>query len=452
MNTSLDTSTRIQTALQIAEDTALWISSFEHSTEAGLAWGLAAEKPETYVRNLYAGSAGIAVFLVELWRVTGREEYLAKAFACGDDLVAYVEAKDEQPCAMFSGWGGYAFALVELARVAEDGALKDKFETGACLALDKLKAQSSELGSGRGFIEPMPFSDITGMTGDREIYDASVGSAGAGMIYLNAAEARVYPDGIAFAKALGDRLIEVAEPMETGLQWRLMNDMPFPFTAPNFAHGGAGVAYFLARLYQHGADERYLDAAKAGARHLMEIAFGSGDGHLICHQKEGKHPDEHFYLGQCHGPAGTSRLYRLLHTITDDDAWLEFSDGLMRGLVATGAPETRSFGLWNNVSQCCCDAGIGDYALFTYRDTGDKNALDLALRIADELERRGVHDDKGYRWPQAEHRSRPDFIETQTGYMQGAAGVGSFFVHLATTLKGEPQKIVFADSPFGNLT
>jgi len=234
-----------------------------------------------------------------------------------------------------------------------------------------------------------------------------------------------------------------------GTQWRLMNDMPFPFTAPNFAHGGAGVAYFLARLYQHSNDSRHLEAAISGARHLESIAFSSGEGNLICHQKEGKDPDSHFYLGQCHGPAGTSRLFYLLHEITGEKHWLAFGHSLLHGLQATGAPGVRSFGLWNNVSQCCCDAGIGDYGLFMYRATRDQAYLDLSLSVADELMRRASSDEQGYRWPQAEHRARPDFIETQTGYMQGAAGVGSFFLHLASVLgDASSSKIVFADCPF----
>ena len=83
-----------------------------------------------------------------------------------------------------------------------------------------------------------------------------------------------------------------------------------------------------------------------------------------------------------------------------------------------------------------------------YQASQDESYLDLALRVAAELERRAVTDDAGCRWPQAEHRARPDFVETQTGYMQGAAGVGSFFLHLAEVLGGTPAKIVFADSPF----
>jgi len=35
--------------------------------------------------------------------------------------------------------------------------------------------------------------------------------------------------------------------------------------------------------------------------------------------------------------------------------------------------------------------------------------------------------------------------------MQGAAGVGSFLVHLATTLEGRPVKILFPEAPYGQL-
>lgn len=438
-------------ALDIAARVATWIDGYKTPTDDGIAWGRAEEKPETLVRNLYAGSAGIAIFLLELFKANGNRAHLDDAVACGHDLVAYVEGKDKQPCAMFSGWGGYAFTLIELAEACGDEALGAHFKDTAALCLQKLADQSSAIGAGRGWIEPMPFSDISGFTGDREIYDASVGAAGAGMVYLYALEHGVYPEGLALATEVGDRLIEVGEPMDVGTQWVLMNDMPFDFTAPNFAHGGVGVAYFLARLFEHTKDQSHLDAAIAGAKHAQAIAFTSGDGHLLCHQKEGKHPDEHFYLGQCHGPAGTSRLYYLLGQITGEQSWLDFADSLRRGLEATGAPQTRSFGLWNNVSQCCCDAGIGDYGLYMYRATGDASYLKLATDVANELVRRATADENGYRWPQAEHRARPDFIETQTGYMQGAAGIGSFFLHLASTLSQTPCKIAFADCPFDRL-
>ena len=421
-----------------------WLERYQHTTPDGLAWGRAAEDPDRILRTLYAGSAGIAIFQLEQHKATGAMEPLTVATACGEDLVSYLQTKDQLPCAMFTGWAGYAFVLTELFKATA----QDRFREAAARCLQKLAEQSSALGAGRGWIESMPFSDITGHSGEREIFDASVGAAGAGMVYLYAFEQGVYPEGLSFAEAVGNRLLEVAEPMTVGLQWRLMNDMPFDFSAPNFAHGGAGVAYYLARLYQHTGAQPHLDAAIAGAAHLQDIAFAKGDGHLICHLKEGRNPNDHFYLGQCHGPAGTARLFHLLHQITGEPAYETFAESLMRGLEATGAPEQRSYGMWNNVSQCCCDAGIGDYALFEYKTTGDEAHLKLALRVADALEACAIQDAEGIRWRQAEHRARPDFVETQTGYMQGAAGVGSFFVHLASVLGDYEAKIVFPDCPY----
>jgi hypothetical protein len=42
----------------------------------------------------------------------------------------------------------------------------------------------------------------------------------------------------------------------------------------------------------------------------------------------------------------------------------------------------------------------------------------------------------------------PEFIETQTGYMQGAAGIGSFLLHLATNDADVVAKIPLPDVPF----
>jgi hypothetical protein len=83
-----------------------------------------------------------------------------------------------------------------------------------------------------------------------------------------------------------------------------------------------------------------------------------------------------------------------------------------------------------------------------YRETGDDYYLDLAKRTAAELVRRSKAEDGKRCWPQAEHRSQPEFIQAQTGYMQGAAGVGSFFLNLASTLEGKQVKISFPDSPY----
>jgi lantibiotic modifying enzyme len=140
----------------------------------------------------------------------------------------------------------------------------------------------------------------------------------------------------------------------------------------------------------------------------------------------------------------------LLHEITGDDSWLDWVHANMRGLIATGAPETRSDGLWQNYGQCCGDAGIGDFALSLHRATGRAEYLDLARRIESSLLTTSCHENGRRWWVQAEHRSRPDFVEAQTGYMQGAAGIGSFLLHLATIDDDATSKIALPDSPFSD--
>ena len=123
----------------------------------------------------------------------------------------------------------------------------------------------------------------------------------------------------------------------------MMADMPFPFTAPNFAHGAAGVGYFLADLHRATGQQRYLDVAIASAGFVQAHASPSGDGHLVCHTEE--QPTLN-YLGVCHGPPGTGRLMYLLHEITGDDEWLEWTHANMRGLLATtGRPATIRYRL-----------------------------------------------------------------------------------------------------------
>ena len=428
--------------LELSLSAERWIATLQRKTDHGVAWSHSTERPEVVSHTLYNGSAGVLLFYLELHAATGQQRFLDVALAAADDLAAYAGATKWQSCAMYTGWPGLAFALGEAARLSARRHLAD----AAVRCLDRLHASAHRIGAGIGWIEPMPFSDIHGFKGDREIYDASVGAAGAGFVLLYAARTQLHPHALQWATDVGERLLEVAQRTEAGLNWALMSDMPFPWNPANFAHGGAGVGAFMAMLYEATRDQRFLNAAKDAATHLMHIAHSVGDGHLV-HHHDGDGANL-YYLSACHGPPGTTRLFHLLHRITGDATYAQWNDGALRGLLSTGAPEQRSDGFWNNVGQCCGDAGVGDYAINCYRVERDARYLDLARREAAELDARGVARDGGLCWPQAEHRERPKFIQAQTGYMQGAAGIASFFTHLHTTLAGAPVKIAFPDTPF----
>ena len=137
----------------------------------------------------------------------------------------------------------------------------------------------------------------------------------------------------------------------------------------------------------------------------------------------------------------------LLNQITGDEKWMDWIDANLAGMESTGAPEKRSPGFWNNYGQCCGDSGLGEYALYLYSATGNQDYLNLARRIAKQVLFVANKEDGKLSWTTAEMRIKPEFTQTQTGYMQGAAGMGSFFLHLAT-IDSEPAKIPLLATPF----
>lgn len=429
----------------LAAEADRFVQHHRVDTQHGVRWRRTDKAAARAELGLYHGSAGILLHQLEWFLATGDPERLALARRAGDEIVA--TAGDEPvSVGLFSATPGLAFALIELWRASGD----ETYRAAAESLLRSLRAAAVPLGSGIGWLEADPFADMTGITGTFEIVDQSVGACGAGMVFVHAARTGAVPDALDWAVSTADRLIDLAEREPQGWRWNLMAKMPYVFRAPNFAHGSAGVAYFLADLWRSTGEQRYLDAAFEGACFVRHHALPMGDGCLVRHTEDDV--PTIFYLGVCHGPAGTGRLFHLLHDITGDDAHLEFADSLWRGVLATGVPEQRIAGFWDNHGQCCGDAGLGDYALFLHRRTGDEGALAFAGRLADHIESRStlVDGDDGPQrsWAQLEHRNRPDFWQTATGLFQGAAGIGSFLLHLATTLEGAPVKVPLPDQPF----
>lgn len=432
-------------ALELAIEAHLFVDSLQvlDDEDRVVGWLKSTNVDERVDSSLYHGTAGIIVFLIELSRSTSDDRYLRVAESTGRMLADRLRAKDWASVAFATGWPGYSFAMQTLFEATGD----PEFQRVSALCLERLVAQSETIGAGMAWIEPMPFSDITGKTGDREIYDLSVGAAGAALMFLHAHRNGGHPEALGWAVSVGDRLLEVAEETPDGRRWGLMADMPFPFTAPNFAHGGAGVGYFFAQLYSATGDQRHLDAAISAGEYVMSRSFACGGpgeaASLVCHTEEQKPPM--FYLGECHGPAGTWRLLATLARLTGDDRWAQSARLLLDGLLAIGAPENRSDGWWANHGQCCGDAGLGDSALAMWKATGDADYLSLAHRCAAVIEERSTLVDGKRSWVQAEHRARPKFLQSQTGFMQGASGIGSFLLHLATCESAPEVRVWFPD-------
>jgi lantibiotic modifying enzyme len=304
-----------------------------------------------------------------------------------------------------------------------------RYRGGARRALDVVERRAKTVGDG------VEWSDST---------DIISGGAGIGLGLLYLQRRLGEPRALALATRAGRRLVALGITDGEGLKWAMTPG--FRTQMPNFSHGTAGVSYFLAELYSATGDRSFLNAAQAGARYLQRIATCTNDGCAVFHHTGDG--EQLYYLGWCHGPVGTARLFYRLGQVTKDRAVGQWAERGARALTASGIPEQRTPGFWNNVGVCCGDAGVADFFLQRHRLHKDAASLAFARRVAADILARGTDDEQGMRWTQAEHRVRPELLVAQTGYMQGAAGIGSVLLRFDGLERGRATRVVWPDSPW----
>jgi lantibiotic modifying enzyme len=396
-----------------------WIRRSRVTSGNGVVWPADPAKPHSVSRELYNGMAGVVLFYLELHHITGDSAYLREAELGARSLM---EEPADSPAGLYTGLAGSAFVLEQVARL---GGHAD-FRKAANRALESLLQRTRPAGNG------VEWNDTT---------DILAGSAGIGLTLLWLEPTLGGAATREAAIRAGRHLLELGQPAEGGLTW--MMSPTFPRNMPNFSHGTAGVGYFLARLHSLTGDTAFLEGAKAGAKYLQTIATPEKDGVVIRHH-DGDGANL-FYLSWCHGPAGTARLFHQLASA--DPSFTPWIDRLARGIPAMGVPG-RSPGFWNNISQCCGNAGVVQFALDRAAGRRSEPALEYARQVATDLMQRATPDGEGLKWVQAEHRVQPANLVAQTGFMQGAAGVGTVLLHLDAAERGARWAITLPDSPF----
>lgn len=409
--------------VKIARSAGDWIRASTVKKTDGTIWLADPKDAKSETLDLYSGSPGVILFFVELSKTTKDKSYLKDARSGADYLAARLPEIKET--GLYEGIAGLGFVFLETYRATGD----EKYRRAALKVVEMLKQRATEKGAGA------QWSETT---------DIISGNAGTGLFLLYAAR-ELKDDSLRdLAEKIGRRLIEVGKAETVGMKWAM--DDKFPRLMPNFSHGTAGVSYFLATLYRETKRKEFLDAALAGAEYLKSIAETDGDVCLIFHNEpKGK---DLYYLSWCHGPAGTARLFYRLYEITNDKAWMDWVERAARGIMKSGVPERQTAGFWNNVGQCCGSAGVGEFSLSVYQVTKNKTYLDYTKRITDNLLARATRDGKGIKWIQAENRTQPDVLVAQTGFMQGASGIGMFLLRLNAAEKKSKPFVTFPDTPF----
>jgi len=406
---------------------ARWLRATAIESPSGASWPAVPPDAKTVQRDLYTGFPGVILFFIELHRATGDRAWLDLATKGADQLATSLPETQggDEGAGLYSGLAGIAYTLQEADRARGES----RYAAAIRKALGDIMAGARDAGAG------VEWNDST---------DIISGGAGTGLYLLHASATLREPAARDVAIRAGRRLIE--REFRSGDTSFWMASSSFPRNMPNFSHGTAGVAYFLATLASETRDKSFADAAVRGARYLESIATPTdGDGRRIFHND----PDGHdlFYLSWCHGPAGTARLFHRLGAVTGDRSWSAYVPRLAQGIVGSGVPQ-RSPGFWNNISQCCGNCGVSDFFVSLHGVTGDASYLAFARRVADDTLERATPEGDGSKWVQAENRVSPNVVLAQTGLMQGAAGVGLSMLRLDGALRGRKATIVLPDSPF----
>lgn len=421
-----------EASLEVAADgVALWLGSLAQATEAGVTWPVEAGRA-VGPPSLYSGSPGVVLFFLEHGARRADDTSRALALAGARELAAYVDRAEAPQLGLYTGLAGIGFTLALAAEQTEDAGLA----ASAVRCLDRVLAAATVTNAGLRW---------------NESTDIISGSAGIGLWLLDAAVRWNRSDTLEAAVRAGDDLLARAKPAAGGLAWSM--DERFPRTMPNLSHGTAGVGLFLARLARvlRERDDpraaRFLAGAVGAGAHLRALATPqAAGGRLVHHSAPGN--EALYYLGWCHGPTGTVQFLRALEEVSGDATWRALADELTLGLLSVGLPDARPPGYWDNVGTCCGATGIATFLARLAAARGEPMPA-LAMDLTRDVLARANRDGAGLSWTHCEHRARPDLRSTQTGLMQGAAGVGLWLMELASVFEGEPRRLTLPDDALG---
>jgi hypothetical protein len=352
--------------------------------------------------DLYWGTAGVALYLAELWAQTGDGELRRVALGAIRQALNRAESVPlADRIGLYTGWLGIVLASVRIAlHFGED----------------------EPLSGGLGLLKRLR-DDISG-GGVEHRHDLLDGRAGAIVTLLVLSDTLNDKSLSYIAAQMGDELIEAADKSKVGYSWRARPTNGGP-NLTGFAHGTAGIAYALLMLYEACGDSRYRHAGErafAYELHWFDPAVGGWPDLRTATTRVRK--GGQFPTYWCHGAGGIalSRLYA--HKVLSGSAYREEA---LAGLRATG--ESALAGLPEgsaDFSLCHGLAGKGDVLLCGYHSLGEEAAW--ARQIALDIAHSGIewaHAGNG-RWHCG---CGPGSGETQ-GLMLGLAGIGLFYLRL----------------------
>ena len=433
--------------------TALWLNDTKTCVQdQGCHWPMNstddAPKNNPYLSaSLYYGTPGTALFFSSLadaldsdgWRRVAKEALDHTVATLNDTMTAF----GPNP-GFYYGLSGIAYGLRAANVSSSDRA---RYHEAAAMIEGRILSSISPFAA-------TPGHHLWNNT------DVAHGVAGTGLFLLWASrkgEANQTQYLGALSRA-ASWLLDVAEGTpDGGLRWYRGVDTDGVHAGqyfPTFCCGTSGVAFFLSTLAlsldrANSGGSRLLDAAVRGADHVMSEALwrSTADGQselLLPHEDEGEGRDL-YYLGWCGGPPGWARLFVVLWQATSDRKWLDLLAAGVRATIQLVPPQlSMIFPLkpgaapWANLGQCCGAAAAGTFLLRVASSALPlaaelkHDALTAARSIAGSIMRRATPagPNGALAFPSPEEHAAPNNTTWQAGWMQGAAGMAAFLLHL----------------------
>ncbi len=432
-----------------AEKAVVYINTRRRETEHGLVWSL--EDAKTYLTNyydeicMYAGSAGIAHYLLELYRATGKETYLADVKEAARYIIWRWDnqralAKCFSAYAFTTGYGGVAVFLDELFELTGD----EEYKRVICEIAEAAIQDAIPSPDGEGFF----WSSYPGVVGDGSVL----------LLLLRLGREFQHPEWIDFALRAGRRYLNKARAYAGGGRYYLGVDPSYfgageEYIDPNFPMGTCGIGFLLLRLYEESGDKAFLDAVD-GIHDFVKAVALENDEHTAALLPHGlpTRPDV-YYLSYCHGPVGTARFYHELYAVTKDPEARLWEEKLLNGIIQTGAPELHSNGYWYILCLCCGTAGMVNTFLGKWAAEGDAQYYDWARRSARVLLGQGqrfqTEDGQiGTRWNQAFAYVAQNQVTANIGMYDGAAGIGWALLQFGLAARGDFHAARALDDPY----
>ena len=294
-------------------------------------------------RSANKGVAGVVYTLSKLWRFgfTGNDAVHAQVNSAVDWLLAHNDTSDDQLPGLHFGEAGVAVAISE--------------------------ALNAGLISHGDWVEPY-LNEV--FSAEPDWPDLTHGAAGQGLAALYCGN-QLSQQWSAYADKFADYLMD--QQNDDG-SWTLPEGIAEigGKSLTGYAHGVAGIVYFLARHSALRDQAASLDAAEQGALWLYDNATPDGNGSGL---KWTMHAEtDEAWTWWCHGSPGIAITFLALYQATKNDLYAGTARASLRSLMERQTPI-------RNLSQCHGVAGIGEIL----RQGGEVLKDSDFLRCSDEL-------------------------------------------------------------------